>query len=122
VEWDAGNRPEDSVVELIYHLVAPSVWQQAPDQDYRADSLVSEGFIHCSRAHQVAGAANRFYADQPALLVLTIDPQRLQAPLRYEPAASGELFPHIHGPLNRTAVLGVQALARGADGHWVFPP
>jgi uncharacterized protein (DUF952 family) len=108
-------------VAVIYHLTSPEAWQSAPDQDYRVASLAEEGFIHCSQANQVAWAANKFCAALPELLVLTIDPQKLQAPLRMEPASTGELFPHLHGPLNRSAVVAVRALARDKDGLWVFP-
>jgi uncharacterized protein (DUF952 family) len=105
---------------LIYHLVTPAAWQQAP-KDYRADSLESEGFIHCSFADQVARSANRFYAGAEALLVLHIDPQRLTSPLKVE-AGSGEQYPHVYGPINRTAVLRAEALQRGPDGMWAFTP
>lgn len=104
----------------IYHLVLPRAWEERPDQPYRADSLASEGFIHCSFASQVAASANRFYADQQDLLVLHIDSARLTSPLREEPSGTGEVFPHIHGPLNRNAVVSVHRLARDADGRWQF--
>jgi len=105
---------------LVYHLVTPAAWEQAPADDYRAASLATEGFIHCSYAGQVAGSANRFYAGADELLVLAIDPQRLSQALRAEPAGSGELFPHIYGPINRSAVVAVRSLQRGADGRWAF--
>jgi glutathione S-transferase len=105
---------------IVYHLVRRALWEANPEQDYRASSLDSEGFIHCSYAHQVAGSANRFYADADDLLVLEIDPAHLVSPLRAEPASSGEVFPHIHGPLNRAAVVLAQSLKRGSDGRWAF--
>jgi uncharacterized protein (DUF952 family) len=108
-------------VSFIYHLVAPQVWEQVT-QKYRADSLAREGFIHCSYAEQVAGSANRFYADAPGLVVLHINSSQLASPLTVEAAASGELFPHIYGPINRDAVVKVQSLERAADGLWVFHP
>lgn len=104
----------------IYHLVSPRAWEQHPDQPYRADSLASEGFIHCSFAPQVAPSANRFYAGEQDLLVLHIDAARLTSPLREEPSGTGEVFPHIHGPLNRDAVIAVRRMARDADGRWQF--
>src|SRR5687767_12068688 len=107
----------------IYHLVTPPLWESAPEEDYRAGSLDSEGFIHCSFAHQVAWAANRFYATADDLLVLEIDPARLTSPLRVEPptgaAADAERFPHVYGPLNRAAVVRAHPLSRGDDGRWV---
>lgn len=108
-------------MRVIYHLVPRSVWEGAP-QPYQADSLATEGFIHCSNAEQVAHSANRFFADQAGLLVLQIDPTRLTSPLRDEPAGTGELFPHVYGPINPDAVLAVRPLARGRDGQWQFVP
>lgn len=104
----------------VYHLATKAAWEASPGEDYRADSLETEGFIHCSYAHQVAGAANRFYAGAGELSVLRIDPARLASPLKEEPAGSGELFPHIYGPINRAAVLAVLPLSRDAAGRWVF--
>src|SRR5947207_932288 len=104
----------------IYHLVLPSLWEARPGEPYRAASLDAEGFIHCSYAHQVAGSANRFYASAGELLVLGIDPARLSSPLKAEAAGSGELFPHVYGPIDRDAVTSVRPLARDASGKWVF--
>ncbi len=91
--------------------------------EYRVSSLESEGFIHLSQAHQVQGVVDRYYANQPGLVVLVVAPQRLRAPLRWEPPAAlrvaadaplpdaAQLFPHVYGPLNTDAVLEVRDLA-----------
>jgi uncharacterized protein (DUF952 family) len=107
-------------MRTIYHLVLRRVWEQNVAVPYRADSLTSEGFIHCSFAEQVAWAANRFYADAADLLVLHIDSERLTSLVREEACETGEIFPHIYGPVNREAVVRVEALTRGADGRWQF--
>ena len=107
-------------MNVVYHLVIRSRWEEGAGRDYRADSLDSDGFIHCSYAAQVARSANRFHANTEELLVLEIEPNRLVSPLRAEPAASGELFPHIHGPINREAVVAVHPLHRDGAGQWVF--
>ena len=108
-------------MRTIYHLVLRGAWEQKAAGPYRADSLASEGFIHCSFAERVAWAANRFYADAVDLLVLHMDAGRLTSPLREEPCETGETFPHIYGPLNREAVVKVEPLTRGVDGRWQFP-
>lgn len=105
----------------IYHLVPGPIWETSPAEPYTAESLASEGFIHCSNAGQVAGSANRFFAGLKDVLVLEIDPDRLASPLRDEPGGSGELYPHVYGPIDRAAVVAVHRLGRGADGRWVFP-
>jgi uncharacterized protein (DUF952 family) len=106
---------------LVYHLVTPDAWQTG-GEEYRADSLAAEGFIHCSFGPQVAAAGNKFYSGKQDLLLLHIDPDQLTSPLRVEPSGSGELFPHIYGPINRSAVLLVEPLRRGAGGLWIFEP
>ncbi|MBM4070839.1 MAG: DUF952 domain-containing protein [Planctomycetes bacterium] len=105
----------------VYHLVAKATWDQAPAGPFQVASLASEGFIHCSNQDQVARSANRFYAGQAELLLLCIDVDRLTSPLRDEPAASGELFPHIYGPINREAVMEVRPMERGPEGGWACP-
>lgn len=107
-------------MRTIYHLVLRRVWEEKPDQPYRAASLAGEGFIHCSFAEQVAASANRFYADAEELLLLHINAGRLSSPLREEASGTGEIFPHIYGPLNRDAVAAIEALTRGTDGRWQF--
>jgi uncharacterized protein (DUF952 family) len=102
----------------VYHLVLRQVWEANPDQPYRPDSLACEGFIHCSFAGQTAWVAKRFYAEAEDLLLLHIDPRRVTSPLREEACETGEIFPHIYGPLNRDAVVKVEALVRGPEGHW----
>ncbi|HTU90711.1 MAG TPA: DUF952 domain-containing protein [Gemmataceae bacterium] len=107
-------------MRTIYHLVLRRFWEENADQPYRPDSLAGEGFIHCSFAEQAARSANRFYAEAADLLLLHIDPERLTSPLREEASDTGESFPHIYGPLNRDAVVAVEALSRGSDGLWQF--
>lgn len=104
----------------IYHLVLRRLWEENADRPYQPDSLVGEGFIHCSFAQQVTASANRFYAEAADLLLLHIDAERSTSPLREEVSGAGELFPHIYGPLNRDAVVAVETLERGPDGRWQF--
>jgi len=108
-------------MERIYHLVLRSTWLANPALEYRTDSLATEGFIHCSQVHQVAESANRFYANAVDLLVLEVEPAGLTSSLKYEAAGSGELFPHVYGPINRQAVVAVHAMKRDGNGKWVFP-
>ena len=105
----------------IYHLVPPSTWNAVGSGPYRAESLQTEGFIHCSNEAQVARVANLFYANQAELLVLRIDTDRLTHPVVDEDAGSGERFPHVYGPIEREAIASVRPLERDAEGHWAFP-
>ncbi|MFM6925341.1 MAG: DUF952 domain-containing protein [Ferruginibacter sp.] len=97
---------------MIYHVVTGTNWQKALQQGfYEADSLASEGFIHTSKAEQVAGVLERYYKGQSDLVLLHIDETRLTAPLKYELAPSvNEEFPHIFGRLNIDAVIKAEQL------------
>jgi len=97
----------------LYHLALTSEWQQARSEgcysrSTRGRTLSEEGFIHLSQAHQVEATAARFYNDLAAgaVTVLVIEPSRLTAELRHEPAPdSGDLFPHLYGSLPLHAVV-----------------
>jgi uncharacterized protein (DUF952 family) len=97
---------------MIYHVVTAANWQKALLQGfYEAESLAKEGFIHTSRAEQVAGVLERYYKEQNNLLLLHINEEKLTAPLKYELAPSvNEEFPHIYGRLNLDAVTKVENL------------
>lgn len=97
---------------MIYHVVTEANWQKAMQQGfYEAESLAKEGFIHTSKAEQVAGVLERYYKNESNLLLLHIDETKLTAPLKYELAPSvNEAFPHIFGRLNLDAVVEVKKL------------
>lgn len=76
-------------------------------QSTRDRTLAEQGFIHCSYTDQVEGTLARFYGDLDDVVVLTLDPDRLDAEVVDEPAEDGTLFPHVHGPLTIGAVVEV---------------
>jgi len=95
---------------MIYHITRLTDWQAAlASGSYQADSLTSQGFIHCSKHEQVLQVGSAFFKSQQGLVLLVIDPLRVRAEIRYENLEGGpELFPHIYGPLNIDAVTEVQ--------------
>ncbi len=96
----------------ILHVTPRPDWDAAQaGGEYRGDSLMTEGFLHCCRPEQLAGVIDRYFRGRTGLAVLRIDVQRLQSPLRSEcPPGSDELFPHVYGPLNLDAVTEVVPL------------
>lgn len=112
---------------MIYHITQRKTWELAQFAgEYRADTLGTQGFIHCSTSGQVVSVANSYYPGQHRLVLLCIDPDRLQAELRYEapdgPAVEGaSLFPHIYGVLNIDAVTAVLGFEPGTDGTFTWP-
>jgi uncharacterized protein (DUF952 family) len=108
---------------MIYHITPRADWDAALRAGrYTADSLASQGFIHCSTREQVIGVADAFYAGRSGLVLLCIDEGQLGAPLVYENLEGGEaLFPHLYGPLNLEAVVHVADFAPGAEGRFTLP-
>jgi uncharacterized protein (DUF952 family) len=115
---------------LYYHLTTRPDWQSAQTLGvYKAETLTTQGFIHLSHAQQVAKVANAFYADVPQVIVLVVEGAKLTAELRIEAPDTSlpigheadELFPHLYGPLDLAAVVGVAELGRDSAGQYIFP-
>jgi uncharacterized protein (DUF952 family) len=103
---------------VIFHITTRAEWEAAKRAgEYTAPSLETEGFIHLSQRHQVAGVANAVYRGVPDLVLLSVDPERVAAPLRYEHGVhADERFPHLYGPLELSAVVDVLPFPEGTDG------
>ena len=97
---------------IIYHITTNEQWQLALQQNfYEAESVATEGFMHCSTGQQVSGVLHRYFKGKAGLVKLTIDTTKLLSGLQYDYSPSvNELFPHIYGRLNLDAVLHVEAL------------
>jgi uncharacterized protein (DUF952 family) len=111
-------------MKLLLHITQRTAWDSAQvSGSYAAPSLATEGFIHCSTPAQVVATAERFYANQRGLILLVIDPARVQAEIKYEPGADkpDELFPHIYGPLNLNAVERVVEFEPDDSGRFHLP-
>jgi uncharacterized protein (DUF952 family) len=117
----------------ILHLVSADAWEAAADDDrYAPPSLTAEGFIHCTGdAETLLAVANALYRDAVGeMLVLEIDEQQLSAEVRWEPATPAPppavgydvQFPHVYGPIDRSAVVGVRAMRRSDDGAYLAVP
>jgi uncharacterized protein (DUF952 family) len=92
----------------IYHIVVPEVWERFESDLYRAGSLESEGFIHCSFADQLDGVIKRYYSGAQEIVVLEIETEMLMSRVLNEPSTANEIYPHIYGPINRDAIVGVK--------------
>ena len=96
----------------LFHLALKGDWEQARETgtyqwSTRGMRLEQVGFIHCSWQEQVAKTFERFYADAGDVVLLEIDPTRLTAPLRADAIPTGELFPHLYGPLPIEALRSI---------------
>lgn len=107
----------------IFHITHKTEWQAAQASgEYAADSLSTQGFIHCSTSEQVLQVVNLWFKGQRDLLLLEIDVDRVCAEIKYENLDHGtELFPHVYGPIKALAVLNVHELIPGSDGSFKLP-
>jgi uncharacterized protein (DUF952 family) len=116
---------------MIYHITSRSAWGEARQAgEYRAESLTTEGFIHCSTNSQILPVVEKYYMGQQDLLLLVIEPEQLSSDLKWEPPSGGtpppgvpegDLFPHIYGPINLEAVVKTVDLTSHPDGHYNLP-
>ncbi|MGO9876976.1 MAG: DUF952 domain-containing protein [Acidimicrobiia bacterium] len=110
------------MARLILHITTESEWAGAQAAgEYRAPSLDTEGFIHCSTPAQVVHVGDWFYRDVPELVLLCIDPGALTSAVLWEAstdAFAGE-FPHVYGPIALEAVRAAVPWERGESGFEV---
>jgi uncharacterized protein (DUF952 family) len=108
-------------MKTIHHITKQVEWENAKlVGSYHAESLKSEGFIHCSTKSQLIKTANKFFKNQVGLVLLYIDESKVKAEVKYEPA-DNDLFPHIYGELNIDAVYQVIDLEADAEGLFNLP-
>ena len=114
-ELEAVTEPRDPIA---YHLVPTETWESAADdQPFRAASLDKEGFIHLTHSMaDLVDVANAFYrADPRPHVVLTVARRWVSAPWRYDGDAR---YPHVYGPLDRSAITEVRPIPRNVDGTY----
>jgi len=107
----------------ILHITSKSDWMAAlASGRYRADTLATQGFIHCSKPDQVIAVANALFCNRTDLVLLEIDEARVSSEIRYENLEGGsKLFPHIYGALNVDAVSGAAGFRPDSDGRFTLP-
>lgn len=116
---------------MIFHITSRTNWEAAQQRgDYRAESLETEGFIHCSTISQVLPVAENYYQGQSGLILLSIEPALLSSDLKWEPPSGGspppgvpegDPFPHIYGPINLDAVTKVLELKLDSQNKFILP-
>jgi uncharacterized protein (DUF952 family) len=107
----------------IYKICPADLWRQAEaERVFRGSPVdLADGFIHFSTAAQAAETAAKHFAGQRDLLLIAFDDGAI-GDVRYEPSRGGQLFPHLHGPLDPRRALWVKPLPLAPDGSHTFPP
>lgn len=113
----------------LLHLLPLSTFHTDRTAPIRAASLEAEGFVHCSPdVRTTLAVANTLYREvTEPMVALELDPAKLSAPVRWEAAnpappdgvPADALFPHVYGPLERDAVIGVRYARRDMVGNFL---
>ena len=102
-----------------YHLV-PEPWYRAQPENlgYLPEPFEADGFVHLThRLDDVLAVGNSFYRnDARPYLLLTIDLDQITSEVRHDDD-SGR-YPHVYGPLDRPAIVGIQRVERADDGSF----
>ena len=118
---------------LIYHIATEKDYLHSIKGDsYIPANFNENGFVHCALEVSVISVANDYYSNvEDNLLLLKIDPLKLQSETKYESAAPDKaagtqhistslVFPHVYGPIDNSSVEGIGVLLKEKDGY-VWP-
>jgi uncharacterized Ntn-hydrolase superfamily protein/uncharacterized protein (DUF952 family) len=86
--------------EVVYHVAG-----ETDGDPLRPPSLETEGFVHCSFAHQLPEVLARHYPDLSDPSVMAVNTTGLTEDLVVEDSYGiGERYPHVYAPIPPTAV------------------
>ncbi|HEX5402052.1 MAG TPA: DUF952 domain-containing protein [Pseudonocardiaceae bacterium] len=109
---------------MILHIISRDGWRQAVAAgEVVADSLATQGYVHCSDYGTAHLPANLLFTGRTDMMLLVVDPD--QVPVRWEPgdgtAPGGPWFPHVYGPIPTSAVVATHDFPPSADGTFALP-
>ncbi|AQR60942.1 glutathione S-transferase [Brevundimonas sp. LM2] len=107
---------------VAFKIIAAAEWRRAVSEGTYDGSAVdlADGYIHMSTADQLSTTAEKHYAGQTDLMLLSVDLDQVGDELVWEPSRGGALFPHLYGSLPTGAVTSARACAVSPEGRFVF--
>ena len=107
----------------IYRVLGSDEWAQAlsAGQYDGAPHDIADGFIHFSTGDTLAATLALHYAGRDHLKLLRVPVEPIADKLKWEPARSGTLFPHLYDVLSVEYVTRVDDVRLGDDGVHVLP-
>ena len=109
-------------MNITYHGTPKAYFESfEPAKPYVPPEFEKDGFIHTTEGQEAVSSilTLRFKSRREPFVVLHIDKDRVDSPIRYDDPA--QVFPHIYGPLNRDAILEVEDIGRADDGTFLMP-
>ncbi len=108
---------------IVFKILLPSELATLEGEGSFAGAAVdiAEGFIHMSTADQLDRTLRKHFAGNNDVVITAVDLQALGDQVRWEMSKSGQLYPHLYGPLRLDAVVAYGPLARNDDGSVRLP-
>lgn len=110
-------------MRAIFHITSrQEVAAAVLTGEYLPAGFETQGFIHCSYAHQLTRVADFLFRGRTDLVLLEIDPSLLAGKVVDENLEGGaELFPHVYASLAMSAVVSVHDFPCRSDGRFDLP-
>lgn len=111
------------MTDTIYKIMTRDDWDftRTLGQYHGSDDDRRDGFIHFSTAQQMRVTAAKHFAGQRDLVLLALAADQFGGTLKWEPSRGGDLFPHLYGPMQASAVTRMWDLPLGDNGTHEFP-
>ena len=105
----------------ITHCMKKAAWEAVQSDAYWGwESVERCGFMHCTGIPYLWRVLPNFEADPDERVIVCMDADRLEAPVRWEDGGDteGRLYPHVYGPINNSAVTMVLPYLKDAEGRY----
>lgn len=109
---------------VILHCMKKAAWEAVQHgETWGQESVTAEGFVHCSPVGYFWRVAPLFKDVKDELVLVLLETKRLTSPLKWEDGENlGREYPHVYGPLNTSAVVGVLPFLWDERGDFVKNP
>lgn len=104
---------------FIYHLVPLGRWEKAlVEGRYAPESLVEEGFVHCSTEEHILESARLHMGQFSELVVLRLLVKKLKKDLKWEYGRDGVDFPHYYNEVPFDAIDDTLMISQNDKGDF----
>jgi uncharacterized protein (DUF952 family) len=96
--------------QLIYKIFKSEEWAgfETAGRFDGSEADRRDGFIHFSKADQLAGTLRRYYGAEQWVAVAAFPADAFDDSLKWEPSRGDDLFPHLYAPLLMTQLHSVK--------------
>jgi uncharacterized protein (DUF952 family) len=108
---------------IIFKFCHPIEWSAAQLQRIFLGSAKDkeDGFLHFSTTAQLVETLARHFNDAQELVLVAVETDALGRDLKWETADNGQVYPHLYGPLNLSAVRWTSTIPRKPNGAFALP-